>query len=162
MFEPAGGGGPTYTIEVQAQHSGYVYDRLVLELLRYRRTHPERTVYGQVLFLDASGDEPDWPWADWLGRGPLRMPAYLDTVLAEARQRQPDHPLLAAFLPLVANAEEQEKQAPIAWRRLETRHEPSQELPQLINLSRLITKTHVKTTRARFALSASLTAGCSR
>lgn len=162
VFEPVGGDGSTYIIEVQAQHSGDVYDRLVLERLLYRRTHPERTVYGQVLFLDASGDEPDWPWADWLGRGPLRMPVYLDTVLAEARQHQPDHPLLAVFLPLVANAEELAQQAPMAWRRLETRHEPSQELPQLINLSRLMTKIHVKTMRARFALSASLPAGCSR
>ncbi|MDS4018960.1 MAG: DUF2887 domain-containing protein [Candidatus Competibacter sp.] len=124
VFEPAGGDGPTYIIEVQAQHSGDVYDRLVLELLLYRRTHPERTVYGQVIFLDASGDEPDWPWIDWLGRGPLRMPVYLDAVLAEARQRQPDHPLLAVFLPLIASDEELAQQAPAAWRRLETLTEP--------------------------------------
>ena len=102
----------------------------MLELLLYRRTHPERTVQGQVIFFDAGGDEPDWLWADWLGRGALRMPVYLDAVLAEARQCQPDHSLLAVFLPLFVSDEELAQQAPAAWRRLEALTEPG--APDLI------------------------------
>ena len=132
VFEPDSGDGPTYIIEVQAQHSGDVYDRLVLELLLYRKAHPERTVYGQVIFLNAGGDEPDWPWAEWLGRGPLRRPVYLDVVLVEARQQQPDHPLLAVFLPLIASDDELAQQAPAAWRRLEALTEP--DAPALLDV----------------------------
>lgn len=124
VFEPDDGKGPTYLIEVQAQHTGDVYDRLVLELLLYRRAHPERTVYGQVIFLTASCDEPDWPWAEWVGRGPLRKAVYLDQVLDKARQQHPDHPLLAVFLPWFARDAELSQQAPAAWRRLEALTEP--------------------------------------
>ncbi|MFZ1639833.1 MAG: DUF2887 domain-containing protein [Candidatus Contendobacter sp.] len=124
VFEPAGQDGPAYLIEVQAQPGGDVYDRLLLELLLYRRLHPERPVYGQVLFLNAGSDEPAWPWAGWLGSGPLLRPVYLDGILAEARRRQPDHPLLAVFLPLAASAAELAAQAPAAWRQLEQRTEP--------------------------------------
>lgn len=124
VFEPDDGQGPTYLIEVQAQHTGDVYDRLVMELLLYRRAHPERTVYGQVIFLHAGCDEPDWPWAEWVGRGPLRKPVYLDQVLEKARQQHSDHPLLAVFLPWFARDEELAQQAPAAWRRLEALTEP--------------------------------------
>ena len=124
VFEPDDGKGPTYLIEVQAQHTGDVYDRLVLELLLYRRAHPERTVYGQVIFLTASCDEPDWLCAEWVGRGPLRKPVYLDQVLEKARQHHPDHPLLAVFLPWFARDAELAQQAPLAWRRLEALTEP--------------------------------------
>lgn len=124
VFEPESGEGPTYLIEIQAQPGGEVYDRLVLELVLYRKAHPGRTVYGLVMFLDAGCDEPDSPWVGSLGTGPLLRPVYLDAVLAAAREREPDHPLLAAFLPLVANERELAEQAPTAWRRLEGLTEP--------------------------------------
>jgi predicted transposase YdaD len=124
VFEPDDGKGPTYLIEVQAQHTGDVYDRLLMELLLYRRAHPERTVYGQVIFLHAGCDEPNWPWAEWVGRGPLRKAVYLDQVLEKARQQHPDHPLLAVFLPWFARDVELAQQAPAAWRRLEALAEP--------------------------------------
>lgn len=125
VFEPDNGQGPTYIIEVQAQYSGTVYDRLVMELLLYRKAHPERTVYGQVIFLNAGSDEPDWPWAEWLGRGPLRKPVFLGKVLKKARQQNPDHPLLAVFLPWFASDWQLAQQAPEAWRHLETFTEPN-------------------------------------
>ena len=53
VFEPESGAGPAYIIEIQAQRGGDVYDRLVLELVLYRKAHPGRTVYGLVMFLDA-------------------------------------------------------------------------------------------------------------
>lgn len=124
VFEPDDSNKPTYLIEVQAQYSGTVYDRLVMELLLYRQAHPERTVYGQVIFLHAGCDEPDWPWAAWVGRGPLRKPVYLDQVLEKARRQHPDHPLLAVFLPWFARDAELAQQAPAAWRRLEALAEP--------------------------------------
>ena len=124
VFEPESGVGPVYLIEIQAQPRGDVYDRLVLELVLYRKVHPGRTVYGLVIFLDAGCDEPDSPWVGSLGTGPLLRPVYLDAVLAQAREREPDHPLLAVFLPLVANERELAEQAPAAWRRLESLTEP--------------------------------------
>ena len=100
VFEPEGGDGPVYLIEIQAQRSGDLYDRLVQEIALYRKTYPGRMVYGLPLLLDASADEPDSPWVGCLGTGPLLRPVYLDGVLQEAERRQPDHPLLAVFLPL--------------------------------------------------------------
>ena len=41
-----------------------------------------------------------------------------------SREREPDHPLLAVFLPLVANERELAEQAPAAWRWLENLTEP--------------------------------------
>ena len=124
VFEPETGAGPAYLVEVQAQRSGDVYDRLVTELSLYRQAHPGRTVFGLVLFLDASCDEPNSPWRACLGHGPLLKPVYLDRVLAQARDEQPDHPLLAACLPLLADDRELATQAPAAWRRLEGLTEP--------------------------------------
>ena len=46
-------------------------------------------------------------------------PVYLDAVLAQVREREPDHPLLAVFLPLLADERELAERAPAAWRRLE-------------------------------------------
>lgn len=69
-------------------------------------------MYGLVMILDAGCDEPDSPWVGSLGTGPLLRPVYLDAVLAQAREREPDHPLLAVFLPLVANEQELAERAP--------------------------------------------------
>ncbi len=124
VFEPESGEGPVYVIEIQAQPHGAVYDRLVLELVLYRKAHPGRTVYGLVMFLDAGCDEPDSPWVGSLGTGPLLRPVYLDAVLAQARVREPEHPLLAVFLPLLADEQELAERAPAAWRRLEGLTEP--------------------------------------
>jgi hypothetical protein len=124
VFEPESGEGPAYLIEIQAQRGGDVYDRLVLELVLYRKAHPGRTVYGLVIFLDAGCDEPDSPWVGSLGTGPLLRPVYLDAVLAQAREREPEHPLLAVFLPLRADERELAERAPAAWRRLEGLTEP--------------------------------------
>ena len=124
VFEPESGKGPAYLIEIQAQPGGNVYDRLVLELVLYRKAHPGQTVYGLVIFLDASCDEPDSPWVGSLGTGPLLRPVYLDAVLAQVREREPDHPLLAVFLPLLADERELAERAPAAWRRLEGLTEP--------------------------------------
>jgi len=40
------------------------------------------------------------------------------------REREPNHPLLAVFLPLLANDRELAEQTPAAWRRLESLTEP--------------------------------------
>ncbi|MBB1073109.1 hypothetical protein HUU62_01610 [Rhodoferax sp. 4810] len=49
---------------------------------------------------------------------------YLDELLERAQLEQPDHPLLATFLPLVANEQELEKRAQSAWQQLAARTEP--------------------------------------
>lgn len=124
VFEPENGQGPVYLVEIQARKSGDVYDRLVLELVLYRKIHPERKVYGLALFLEPGCDEPESPWRPCLGYGPLLNAVYLDRVLRKARQEQPQHPLLAACLPLIADERELADQAPTAWRRLEHLDEP--------------------------------------
>jgi len=125
VFEPDNGVGPVYILEIQTQRSGDVYDRLVLELVLYRKLHPNCTVHGLVLFIERSGDEPESPWQAHLGISSLLLkPVYLDEIIERARSEQPDHPLLAAFLPLVANNKELAQQAPAAWQQLAARTEP--------------------------------------
>jgi predicted transposase YdaD len=145
VFEPDSGVGPVYLIEIQAQPRGDVYDRLVLELVLYRKAHPGQTVYGLVIFLDAGCDEPDSPWVGSLGTGPLLRPVYLDAVLAQAREREPDHPLLAVFLPLLANDRELAEQAPVAWRRLENLTEPGSKVLLDVFLSWLMERHQGRT-----------------
>ncbi|MBK1642469.1 hypothetical protein CKO12_11385 [Chromatium okenii] len=125
VFEPDNGIGPVYILEIQTRHSGDVYDRLVLELVLYRKLHPNCTVHGLVLFIERSGDEPESPWQAHLGISPLLLKSvYLDEVIERARCEQPNHPLLATFLPLVANNRELAQQAPAAWQQLTARTEP--------------------------------------
>ncbi|MFO7641429.1 MAG: hypothetical protein R6X17_09270, partial [Candidatus Competibacteraceae bacterium] len=53
-------------------------------------------------------------------------------MLREAARRQPDHPLLAVFLPLRADDRTLAEQAPAAWRRLEALATP--EAPVLLDV----------------------------
>ncbi len=125
VFEPDDSNSPVYILEIQTQHSGDVYDRLVLELLLYRKLRPGCNVCGLVLFIERGGDEPESPWQPYLGHGSLLLkPVYLDELLERARSEQPDHPLLATFLPLVASNKELAQQASAAWRQLTARTEP--------------------------------------
>jgi hypothetical protein len=72
-----------------------------MELLLYRKAHPDRTVYGQVIFLNAGSDEPDWPWADWVERGPLRKPVYIAQGSEESPKTTTGSPTVGSLFALV-------------------------------------------------------------
>lgn len=91
---------PIWVIEFQAQADENIYYRLVVEmgLLGQRQ---QREVRGFILFAEPSLDPKTQPWHRIANAGtdpPLRT-AYLSEILGRLAQRDPDHPLLAVFLP---------------------------------------------------------------
>lgn len=71
--------------------------------------HAPRSVRGLLLFLSAAQDPRTAPWDALLERdpeAPVRR-AYLIEILTRLRQREPEHPLLAVFLPVLIDDEEQ-------------------------------------------------------
>jgi len=84
--------------------------------------HPGRVVRGFILFAQASLDPRTEPWHGLMARDPappLRC-AYLPDLLQRLARAQPDHPLLAVFLPyLEDDLVRLREQAPPVYRRLQ-------------------------------------------
>ena len=124
VFEPKGGAGPVFIVEIQAQRSGDVYDGLLLEIALYRKAHPGRTACGLVIFLESGCDEPASPWAACLER-----PAAAAGVPGRGAGGSRPAPARApgGCLPLRARDAELAERAPAAWRRLEGLDEPGEQ-----------------------------------
>ena len=122
---------PLWVIEFQAQRDEAIYHRMLIEMGLVGERHPGRTVRGLILFATATVDPATAPWHQEARRedAPLRV-AYLDRLLERLEDRDPDHPLLAAFLPYRTAHRERLRQAgPAAYRRLRTAEmaEPARE-----------------------------------
>ena len=111
-----------WVIEFQAQYDPLIYHRLILEMALVGERHPGRVVRGFILFAQASLDPRTEPWHGLLVRdadAPLRR-AYLPDLLERLARAQPEHPLLAVFLPyLEDNLDRLRAQAPPVYRRLQ-------------------------------------------
>ena len=111
-----------WVIEFQAQPDPLIYHRLLLEMALVGERHPGRVVRGFILFAQASLDPRTEPWHGLMKRdpaAPLRC-AYLPDLLQRLALAQPDHPLLAVFLPyLEDDLARLRTQAPPVYRRLQ-------------------------------------------
>jgi predicted transposase YdaD len=111
-----------WVIEFQAQPDPAIYPRLLLEMALVGERHPGRVVRGFILFAQASLDPRTEPWHGLMARDPappLRR-AYLPDLLQRLALAQPDHPLLAVFLPyLEDDLVRLREQAPPVYRRLQ-------------------------------------------
>lgn len=112
---------PLWTIEVQAQRDPLIYHRKLTDLGLLGERHPDREVYGLILFLSPAQDPKTEPWHRALRHCPdlpIRR-VYLTHVLQELGAADPNHPLLATFLPyLIDNREQLREQAPLAYGRI--------------------------------------------
>ncbi len=118
---PAAEDQPLWVIEFQAQKDPLIYHRLLIEMGLVGERHHPRPVRGLLLFLSAARDPRTPPWDALLARdreAPIRR-AYLIDILERLRRDDPEHPLLAVFLPYLLNDPEQLRvQAPRSYQRL--------------------------------------------
>ena len=112
---------PIWVIEFQAQKDPLIYHRLLIEMGLVGERHHPRPVRGLLLFLSAARDPCTPPWDALLKRdpeAPIRR-AYLIDILERLRRDDPEHPLLAVFLPYLLDDPEQLRvQAPRSYQRI--------------------------------------------
>ncbi len=113
---------PIWAIEVQAQRDPAIYHRLLIDMGLVGERHLGREVRGLLLFISPAQDPKTEPWHSAMVRDP-QLPirrVYLIDVLKRLERTQPDHPLLATFLPyLIDDREQLRDQAPLAYRHLQ-------------------------------------------
>lgn len=130
VVRPADADAPIWIIEVQGWRDPSIYARLLIEIGLLAERDPQREVRGLLLFITPAHDPRTPPWHDMIERlpdGPIRR-VYLIEVLRQLQQEQPEHPLLATFLPYLTEDRAQlQEQAPLAYRHLR-----SAPLPELV------------------------------
>ncbi|MDG4560245.1 MAG: DUF2887 domain-containing protein [Candidatus Competibacter sp.] len=113
---------PIWAIEVQAQRDPVIYHRLLIDMGLVGERHLGREVRGLLLFISPAQDPRTEPWHSAILRDP-QLPirrVYLSDVLKRLERTQPDHPLLATFLPyLIDDRTQLREQAPLAYRHLQ-------------------------------------------
>jgi len=114
---------PIWTIEVQAQYDKLIYHRLLIGMGLLGERHPQREIRGLLLFISSAQDPKTEPWHSCLEQTIARFPikrVYLTDVLNRLEKSDPDHPLLATFLPYrLDDSEQLREQAPLAYRRIQ-------------------------------------------
>ena len=114
---------PIWAIEVQAQYDASIYHRLLVDMGLLGTRHPKREIRGLLIFISAAQDPKTEPWQGYLTSTspdfPIRR-VYLLDILNRLEQQQPDHPLLATFLPYrLEDREQLREQAPLAYSQIQ-------------------------------------------
>jgi predicted transposase YdaD len=86
---------PLTVVEFQFQKDETIYTRIVIEMAALQEAHGQRPVQGIILFGQPGLDPRTPPWTQ------IVQGVVLQDVLAELRQRNPDHPLANVFEPLL-------------------------------------------------------------
>ena len=114
---------PIWAIEVQAQYDSSIYHRLLVDMGLLGQRHPKREIRGVLIFISSAQDPKTEPWQSYLTQGSTDFPirrVYLLEVLNRLQQQQPDHPLLATFLPYrLEDRDQLREQAPLAYSHIQ-------------------------------------------
>jgi predicted transposase YdaD len=102
IYEPEGHDGPVYVIEFQAQYAASAWYNLLTKIGLYGQEHPQRAVQGMLIFLHA-GDDPGAPPG---ALPPLCTVGYLDAILPQWLEREPDNPFVVVFAPLIITGDD--------------------------------------------------------
>jgi len=86
-------------VEFQFQMDAGVYTRIAAEMALLQEANAWRDIQGVIIFQDRSVDPKTSPWNRWI------HVFYLNDLLAQLEQRNPHHPLVAVFKPLVVEDE---------------------------------------------------------
>ncbi|MEA3643809.1 MAG: DUF4351 domain-containing protein, partial [Lamprobacter sp.] len=106
------------------QKDDSIYHRLLIDMGLLGERRPEQPVRGLLLFLSPEHDPKTEPWHSAIAIArdpelPIRR-VYLIEVLKQLSQTQPEHPLLATFLPyLIEDPARLREQAPIAYGQIQ-------------------------------------------
>ena len=114
---------PIWAIEVQAQYDASIYHRILVDMGLLGTRHPKREIRGLLIFISAAQDPKTEPWQSYLTSASTDFPirrVYLLDIFNRLEQQQPDHPLLATFLPYrLEDREQLREQAPLAYSRIQ-------------------------------------------
>ena len=91
---------PLTIVEFQFQADDTIYRRTVVEMAAVQDAFPGRVVQGVIFFGYNSLDPQTVPWTQ------IVRSYVLPDVLQEWERKQPKHPLVAVFKPLLAESEE--------------------------------------------------------
>ncbi len=91
---------PLTVVEFQFQADDTIYRRTVVEMAAVQDAFPGRVVQGLVFFGYNNLDPQTMPWTQ------VVRSYVLPDVLAEWERKEPKHPLVAVFKPLLAESEE--------------------------------------------------------
>lgn len=99
LIEPLDATQPLTVVEFQNQADDEIYFRVAREMVEAQKLHPGRDVQGVVFFKSRALDPQTQPWA-------RIVKSFVLSELLEALEiRQPSHPLVAAFKPLLLKDE---------------------------------------------------------
>jgi len=87
-------------VEFQFQADDTIYRRTVVEMAAVQEIYPGRAVQGVIFFAYNSLDPQTAPWTQ------VVRSYVLPDLLQEWERKQPEHPLVAVFKPLLAESEE--------------------------------------------------------
>ncbi len=110
-FEPTNPKDPIYVIEVQARKKDNIYSRIIIEMAMLGISHPNQEIKGVLLFLKATHDPKTKPWVHFARtcKCSLRV-VYLEGVVRRLAEKEPDHPIVALFEPLLQPKKKRLKQ----------------------------------------------------
>ena len=93
---------PTYVMEFQAQMDTDIYHRVAVEMASYALMHKGCDIRGIVVFLHKGLDPETYPWHYLTNsKKKLLQIVYLDEYINNLEQKQPDHPFVIVFKPLL-------------------------------------------------------------
>ena len=95
VIEPDDVSQPLIVAEVQGYYDQFIYARIALEMAMLQREADNRCVQGVILFFEERLDPRTEPWTKVVDA------FYLDQTLAELAMREPAHPLVAVFRPVM-------------------------------------------------------------
>lgn len=117
-----------WVVEFQAQKEHAIYHRTIIEMGLIGERNLGRVVRGLILFASREIDPETEPWctAAKQSNPPLRV-TYLEEILERLEASDPNHPLLAVFLPYRISTRDHLRQAgPAALTRLQQATLPQQ------------------------------------
>lgn len=120
---------PLTVIEFQFQLDPTIYARIVIEMALVQQSNAMRDVQGVIFFFDEKLDPKTDPWRQ------VVHAFYLDELINGLAQREPDHPLVAVFRPVLLESEERlEKEARQYYNQIKSSDLPKPSVSLLLDI----------------------------
>ena len=107
---------PTYVMEFQAQMDPNIYHRVAMEMASFAMMHKDCKIRGIIIFLHKGLDPKTKPWHYLTKcRENMLQIVYFDEYIKKLEQKQPNHPLVLVFKPLLEKDSNTLKQNSGKW-----------------------------------------------
>ncbi len=126
---------PVYFAEFQGYYSDTIYQRITKGMAIFSENNPKRQVRGMIIFTKKSLDPKTEPWylLTKIENSPFQV-FYLDDILEELENKNPEHPLLLVFKPFLIDDEaELESQSKEWYSKLQQSTDLSDQMKDTFN-----------------------------